>query len=159
MQSKLSMTQSRFFQLSLSFPFLLWLIGLIVFAALSGFSYSLILNHLFDATRVFIPYFIFAAVLWKLAKNRTYGQLTLIALTAPVVWGLFFVFFFIVSTWIANPVVDRTSLWMMAFWATVIAYVAEIIPYVVLSIFRNNFSQDDQPKKSSGMPEDIRQPA
>ena len=159
MKSRLSMTQSRFFQISLSFPLLLWLIGLIVYAAFNGFSYSLIVNHLFDATRVFVPYFIFAAVLWRLARHKTYGQLTLVAIAAPVVWGLFFVLCFILSTWIANPGVDRASLWMMAFWATVIAYVAEIIPYIILSIFKNDFRQEDHQKKTSGMTEDMRQPA
>ena len=157
MKSSLSMTQSKFFQLCLFFPFAAWLIGLVVFAILNNFSYSIILNHVFDATRVFVPYLVFAAGVWKLVNNRTYGQLLFIAFVAPVLWGLFFLLCFVLSSFITKPDVDRTALWMMAFWATVVAYLAEIIPYTVLMTFKNDFKPAAQQKEVSELQKDIRQ--
>ena len=134
------MTQSRFFQISLFFPIVLWFLGLLVFSLINKQGYDFIVKHMFDAFRVFVPYFLFAAVMWKLAGNKHYRQLTLMAFAMPIVWGFFFTLCYILHSYLLDPMVDRTVLWIMAFWATLVAYFIEVIPFVVLTIFKNDFT-------------------
>jgi hypothetical protein len=134
------MTQSRFFQLSLFFPGILWVLGLLVFSFANRQGYDFIIKHMFDAFRVFLPYLIFAAVIWKLVRDKTYRQLVLIAFVIPIVWGVFFTLCYIVHSYLMDPMVDKNVLWMMAFWATFVAYLIEVIPFIVLSVFKGDFA-------------------
>lgn len=135
-----AMTHSRFFQLSLFFPVVLWLLGLLIFSIVNKEGHNFILKHMFDAFRVFVPYLIFAAAIWKLVSNRPYRQLVLFAFAVPIVWGVFFTLCYIVHSYIMDPMVDKNVLWMMSFWATFVAYLVEIIPFLVLMIFKGDFA-------------------
>ena len=137
------MTQSRFFQLSLFFPFILWFVCLLVFSIVTRESNNFILNNLYDAYRVFVPYLIFAALIWKLARSRPYRLLMLMAFMTPIIWGVFFTFFYMVVTFIRDRIIDKWYiLCIMAFWATVVAYLFEILPYLILIIFKDDFKAD-----------------
>jgi hypothetical protein len=97
---------------------------------------------MFDAFRVFLPYLIFAAGVWRLANNKPYRQLTLLAFVVPIIWGVFFTLCYILHSYLMDPMVDRNVLWIMAFWATFVAYIVEIIPYLILTIFKGDFKAD-----------------
>jgi hypothetical protein len=133
------MTQSRFFQLSLSFPMLLWFLGLLVFSIVNKEGYAFIIKHMFDAVRVFVPYLLFAAGVWRLAASKPHRILILIAFVAPIIWGLFFTVCYYLNAIVTDQVRDLKVLLMMAFWATVVAYLAEAIPHIILTIFKNDF--------------------
>jgi hypothetical protein len=144
------MTQTRFFQLSLFFPFVLWCLGLLVFSLAQKQDDGLILNNLHNGYRVFVPYLIFAALLWKLARNKPYRLLNLIAAVMPVAWGIFFTLFYMVMTYFIERTVDKGHvLCIMAFWATVVAYLAEVIPFLVLVIFKNDFKTGNNETKEA----------
>jgi len=99
-----------------------------------------ILKNLFNACRVFVPYLIFAAVVWKLASKKPYRLLIPLASVVPIVWGVFFTLFYMLMSYIAERTVDPWYvLCIMAFWAAVVAYLAEIIPFLVLTIFKDDF--------------------
>lgn len=136
------MTKSRFFQWSLAFPLVLWFVGLLVFSIVNREGYAFIVKHMFDAVRVFVPYVIFAAGVWKLSANRPHHVLMLIAFIAPIIWGVFFTICYLVNAIITDQVRDLHILLIMAFWATLVAYLSEIIPYIVLSIFKNDFKPE-----------------
>ena len=138
------MTQSRFFQLSLLFPFVLWCICLLLFSALYKEGSAFIINNLFNAFRVFLPYLVFAAVVWKLASNKPYRLLIPLAAAIPIVWGVFFTLFYVLISYAAERNVDQWHvLLIMAFWATVVAYLAEIIPFLILTVFREDFKSSE----------------
>jgi len=134
------MTQSRFFQVSLFFPIVLWFLGLLVFSLINKQGYDFIGKHMLDAFRVFVPYFLFAAVMSKLARNKHFRQLTHMAFVMPIIWGFFFTLCYILHSYLMDPMVDRNVLWIMAFWATFVAYLIEVIPFVILTIFKNDFA-------------------
>lgn len=136
------MTQSRFFQLSLFFPLILWFLGLLVFSAVNKEGYAFIIKHMFDAVRVFVPYLLFAAGVWKLAANKSHRILILIAFVAPIIWGVFFTLCYLLNAIVTDEVRDLKVLLMMAFWATLVAYFAEAIPHIVLTIFKNDFKPE-----------------
>jgi len=136
------MTQSRFFQLSLFFPLVLWFLGLLVFSVVNKEGYAFIIKHMFDAVRVFVPYLLFAAGVWKLAANKSHRILILIAFVAPIIWGFFFTLCYLLNAIVTDQVRDLKVLLMMAFWATVVAYLAEAIPHIVLTIFKNDFKPE-----------------
>lgn len=136
------MTQSRFFQLSLCFPVILWFLGLLVFSIVNKEGYAFIIKHMFDAIRVFVPYLLFAAGVWKIAANKPHRILILIAFVAPIVWGIFFTLCYLLNAIVTDQVRDLKVLLMMAFWATVVAYLAEAIPHIVLTIFKNDFKPE-----------------
>jgi len=134
------MTQSRFFQLSLLFPFVLWGLCLVAFSVVYREGADFILKNLFNACRVFVPYLIFAAAIWKLASEKPYRLLLPLASVVPIVWGVFFTLFYILISYIVEHTVDPWHvLCIMAFWAAVVAYLAEIIPFLILTIFKDNF--------------------
>jgi pilus assembly protein TadC len=134
------MTQSRFFQLSLLFPFVLWCICLLVFSLAYREGADFILKNIFNACRVFVPYLIFAAVVWKLASEKPYRLLIPLASVVPIVWGFFFTLFYMLISYIFERSLDAWHvLCIMAFWATVVAYLAEIIPFLILTIFKDDF--------------------
>jgi hypothetical protein len=136
------MTQSKFFQISLLFPLILWFLGLLVFSIVNKEGYAFIIKHMFDAVRVFVPYLLFAAGVWKVAANKPHRILILIAFVAPIIWGLFFTFCYLLNAIVTDQVRDLKVLLMMAFWATVVAYLAEAIPHIVLTIFKNDFKPE-----------------
>ncbi len=146
------MTQSRFFQLSLLFPFILWFLGLLVFSIVNKEGYAFIIKHMFDAVRVFVPYLLFAAGVWKLAAHRPHRVLILIAFVAPIVWGLFFTFCYLLNAIVTDQVRDLNVLLMMAFWATLVAYFAEAIPHIILTIFKNDFRPEVTEEIGSASP-------
>jgi len=136
------MTQSRFFQISLLFPFILWFLGLLVFSIVNKEGYAFIIKHMFDAIRVFVPYLLFAAGVWKLAAHKPHRVLILIAFVSPIVWGLFFTLCYLLNAIVTDQVRDLNVLLMMAFWATLVAYLAEAIPHIILTIFKNDFKPE-----------------
>ncbi len=138
------MTQSRFFQLSLFFPFALWCLCLLVFSVLYKEGADFILKNLFNACRVFIPYLIFAAVVWKLASKKTYRLLIPLASVVPIVWGIFFTLFYMLMSYMLEHTVSPWHvLCIMAFWAAVVAYLAELIPFLILTIFKDDFKSSE----------------
>jgi hypothetical protein len=137
------MTQSRFFQISLFLPFVLWCLFLFFFSFLYKAGAEFILDNLTNAYRVFVPYLIFATVLWKLIRNRPYRLLILAAMLVPLVWGIFFTLFYVVATLITQYVVETWYiLLIMGFWAAFVAYVFEAIPLLILTIFKDDFKSD-----------------
>jgi len=143
------MTQSRFFQVSLFFPFVLWCFFLILFSVVYKQGARFILDNLHTVYRVFVPYFVFAAVLWKLAGRRSYRSLLLLASVTPIAWGLFFVFFYILMTVLRRETMEPLHiLGIMAFWATVVGYILEIIPLLILNIFKDAFRELSEGPKS-----------
>jgi hypothetical protein len=146
------MTQSRFFQLSLFFPLILWFLGLLVSSIVYKEGYAFIIKHLFDAVRVFVPYLLFAAGVWKLAAHKPHRILILIAFVAPIIWGVFFTFCYLLIAIVTDQVRDLMVLLMMAFWATVVAYLAEAIPHIVLTIFKNDFKPEVSEEIGSASP-------
>jgi hypothetical protein len=135
------MTQSRFFQLALFFPLVLWGLCLLVFSLAYEEGAEFILKNLYYAYRVFVPYLIFAAAVWKVANNKPYKMLVLLASVVPVIWGVFFTLFYVVMSFIVERKIDEAwhVLCIMAFWATVVAYLVEIIPFLLLAIFKDHF--------------------
>ncbi|MBF0557570.1 MAG: hypothetical protein HQL08_02195 [Nitrospirae bacterium] len=137
------MTKSRFFQLSLFFPFGVWCIYLIVSSLLNGLDISLLLSRLFDAYPIFIPYFIFAAILWKLSDKKPFIQLVILALVAPLLWGFFYAFSHAVQYYFKQKAVEPFSiLAIMVFWATVAGYLIEAVPLIVLTVLRNDLKSE-----------------
>lgn len=136
------MTQSRFFQLSLFFPFILWSLCLLAFSLIYREGADFILKNLFNACRVFVPYLIFAAVVWRLATGKPYRLLIPLASILPIAWGVFFTLFYMLISYAAERALDPWHvLCIMAFWAAVIAYLAEIIPFLILTIFKDDFKR------------------
>jgi hypothetical protein len=135
------MTQSRFFQLALFFPLALWCLCLLVFSLVYAQGAEFILKNLYYAYRVFVPYLFFAAAVWKVATDKPYRMLVLLASVVPVIWGVFFTLFYVTMSFIVEGKIDEAGhvLCIMAFWATVVGYFVEIIPFLVLAIFKDHF--------------------
>jgi hypothetical protein len=149
------MTPSRFFQLSLFFPFVLWCLCLILFSILYKAGAELILDNLTNAYRVFVPYFIFAAILWKIIKGKPYRLLILAALIVPLVWGVFFTLFYVAATLITRQIMEPWYvLFIMGFWAAIVAYIMEALPLLILSIFKDDF-RPDTGEQGRGAPESL----
>ena len=138
------MTQSRFFQLALFFPFILWCLCLLVFSLVYEQGAEFILKNLYYAYRVFVPYLFFAAAIWKLAAEKPYRLLVLLASVVPIIWGVFFTLFYMMMSYIVEGKVDETwyVLCIMAFWATLVGYFVEIIPFLALVVFKEHFKSD-----------------
>jgi len=97
------------------------------------------MNNMSDALRVFVPYLIFAAAVWKLAKNKPYKTLIFLAFVVPIAWGFFFTLCYMPYSYFKEKMLDWYILCIMGFWATLVAYFAEVIPYLILVIFKGNF--------------------
>ena len=137
------MTQSRFFQLSLFFPFVVWFLYLLISSLLNHRDIGLILSDLFDAYPIFIPYFIFAAMLWKLSSKKTFSQLVILALIAPVLWGFFYAISHSVQYYCKEKAIEPLSiLGIMIFWAMAVGYVVEAVPLIVLTVFKDDLKSD-----------------
>ena len=142
------MTQSRFFQYSLLFPVLMWALGMLGYSLFFLRDYSIIMKILLDALRVFVPYSFFAAAIWKLARNRPYRALKFMAFVIPIAWGVFFTLCYMPYSYFKERLLDGHILCIMGFWATVVAYFAELMPYFVLVSFKDHFR--DSPARGAG---------
>jgi hypothetical protein len=144
------MTHSRFFQLSLSFPIVVWAVGLFGYSLISRQTHDFIVKNMLDALRVFVPYLIFAAAVWKLAKNKPYRTLVFLAFVVPIIWGIFFTLCYMPYSYFKEKLLDWYILCIMGFWATFVAYFAEVIPYVILITFKDVFQ--DAPMTNRAVP-------
>ena len=134
------MTQSRFFQVSLVLPVAMWGVGLLIFSLVLKHDSGAFQQNLYNGHHIFLPYLIFAALIWNLVNNKPYGLLMFMAFVVPILWGCFFTLWYVAVTYIQN---GSTETWfvlsIMAFWATLVAYVFEIIPLWVLGKFKTYF--------------------
>ena len=134
------MTQWRFFQVSLFLPFLLWCGGLLLVYSVFQHGNADLLKNVTTGYRVFVPYLLFSILLWKRVKHKPYRSLKFSAFIVPILWGLFFTVWYIAISLISGKTMEPLHiLCIMAFWATVVAYLAELIPFVILVIFKDDF--------------------
>lgn len=147
------MTRSRFFQVSLFFPLLLWCACLLVLSLMYEQGARFFLDNLATAYRVFVPYFIYAALLWRVAHGKPYRSLILLASVVPIVWGVFFVLFYILMSVVRRETMEPLHiLAIMAFWATVVGYLLELIPLFLLNMFKESFRPESE-SPASAQPE------
>jgi len=143
------MTQSRFFQISLFLPVAVWGLGLLIFSFMLRHASDVILQNLYNGHHIFVPYLIFAAVIWNLVNNKPYGLLMAMAFIVPILWGFFFTLWYVVVTYIQDgSTEDLFVLSVMVFWATVVGFLFEIIPLLVLSKFKTKFKAVEQPNNA-----------
>jgi hypothetical protein len=139
------MTQSRFFQISLLLPVAVWGLGLLIFSFMLRHANDVILQNLYNGHHIFVPYLIFAAVIWNLVNNKPYGLLMFMAFIVPILWGFFFTLWYILATYIQDgSTEDWFVLSIMVFWATFAGFLFEIIPLLVLSKFKTKFKAVEQ---------------
>ena len=134
------MTQSRFFQVSLALPVAMWGMGLLLFSLVLRHDSGAFQQNLYNGHHIFLPYLIFAVVVWKLVNNKPYGLLMFMAFAVPILWGCFFTLWYVAVSYIQN---GSTETWfvlsIMAFWATVVGFLFEILPLWVLRKFKTYF--------------------
>jgi hypothetical protein len=139
------MTPSRFFQVSLALPVVLWGMGLLIFSLVLRHDSGAIQQNLYNGHHIFLPYLIFAVVIWNLVNNKPYGLLLFMAFAVPILWGCFFTLWYVVVTYIQD---GSTETWfvlsIMAFWATLVGFLFEIIPFLILRKFKTNFKAVEQ---------------
>ena len=139
------MTQSRFFQISLFLPVAVWGLGLLIFSFMLRHANDVILQNLYNGHHIFVPYLIFAAVIWILVNNKPYGLLMFMAFIVPILWGFFFTLWYVLATYIQDGSrEDWFVLSLMVFWATLVGFLFEIIPFLVLSKFKTKFKAVEQ---------------
>jgi len=139
------MTQSRFFQVSLFLPVAVWGLGVLILSFALRQDNAVIWENLYNGYHIFVPYIVFAAVIWHLARNRPYGLLMFLAFIVPILWGFFFTLWYIVVTYIQDKSVDTLFvLSIMVFWATFVGYLFEIIPFLVLRKLRTRLRAVEQ---------------
>lgn len=144
------MTHSRFFQVSLALPVVLWGAGLLIFSLALNHDSGAFKQNLINGHHIFLPYVIFAAAIWILVNNKPYGLLLFMAFAVPILWGCFFTLWYAVVTYIQDGSTETLFvLSIMAFWATLVGYLCELIPLWVIRKFRTKFSaakqKDDVP--------------
>ena len=139
------MTQSRFFQVSLLLPVAVWGLGLLIFSFVLKQDHAVILQNLYNGHHIFVPYLIFAAVIWKLVSNKPYGLLMFMAFIVPILWGFFFTLWYVLVTYIQH---GSRETWfvlsIMVFWATFVGFLFELIPLYVLSKLKTRFKAVEQ---------------
>jgi hypothetical protein len=139
------MTPSRFFQVSLALPVVLWGMGLLIFSLVLRHDSGAIQQNLYNGHHIFLPYLIFAVVIWNLVNNKPYGLLMFMTFAVPILWGCFFTLWYVVVTYIQD---GSTETWfvlsIMAFWATLVGFLFEIIPFLILRKFKTNFKAVEQ---------------
>jgi hypothetical protein len=136
--------------LSLSFPIVVWAVGLFGYSLISRQTHDFIVKNMLDALRVFVPYLIFAAAVGKVAKNKPYRTLVFLAFVVPIIWGIFFTLCYMPYSYFKEKLLDWYILCIMGFWATFVAYFAEVIPYVILITFKDVFQ--DAPMTNRAVP-------
>ena len=139
------MTQSRFFQVSLFFPVAVWGLGLLIFSFVLRLDNGVIWQNLYNGHHIFVPYLIFAAVIWKLVSNKPYGLLMFMAFIVPILWGFFFTLWYVLVTYIQHRSIETWFvLSIMVFWATFVGFLFELIPLYVLSKLKTKFKAVEQ---------------
>jgi hypothetical protein len=139
------MTQSRFFQVSLLFPVAVWGLGLLIFSFVLRQNNGIIWQNLYNGYHIFVPYLIFAVVIWRLVSNKPYGLLMFMAFIVPILWGFFFTLWYVMATYIQDRSIETWFvLLIMVFWATLVGFLFEIIPLLVLSKLKTKFKADEQ---------------
>ena len=139
------MTQSRFFQVSLLLPVAVWGLGLLIFSFVLRLDNGVIWQNLYNGHHIFVPYLIFAAVIWKLVSNKPYGLLMFMAFIVPILWGLFFTLWYVLVTYIQHGSIETWFvLSIMVFWATFVGFLFELIPLYVLSKLKTKFKAVEQ---------------
>jgi hypothetical protein len=134
------MTQSRFFQISLGLPIATWVLGLLVISIVQKLDNDAILQNLYLGHRIFIPYIIYAALIWKLVSNKPFGLLMFMAFIVPIMWGLFFTVWYLIANYIQNGTIEALNiLLIMVLWATLAGFLFEIIPLWILRKFKDRF--------------------
>lgn len=135
-----TMTHSRFFQLSLCWPFAAWFLYVLFSSVRDSRGLASVVANLYESYPIFIPYALFAALLWKLSRGREFRQLVMIAAVAPVVWGAFYTSSHLAQFLLKERIFEGWFvLAVMFFWATVVGYVVESIPLIILVIFKDDF--------------------
>jgi hypothetical protein len=147
-ERNLKMTQSRFFQISLVLPVVTWVLGLLVISFAQKLDTDAILQNLYLGHRIFIPYIVYAALIWKLVSNKPYGLLMFMSFIVPILWGLFFTVWYVIATYIQEGTIEALNvLLIMILWATLAGFLFEIIPFWILRKFKTRFRavepQDD----------------
>jgi len=139
------MTQSRFFQVSLLLPVAVWGLGLLIFSFVLRLDNGVIWQNLYNGHHIFVPYLIFAAVIWKLVSNKPYGLLMFMAFIVPILWGFFFTLWYVLVTYIQH---GSRETWfvlsIMVFWATFVGFLFELIPLYVLNKLKTKFKAVEQ---------------
>jgi len=139
------MTQSRFFQVSLLFPAAVWGLGVLIFSFALRQDNDAIWQNLHNGYHIFVPYLIFAAVIWKLVSNKPYGLLMFMAFIVPILWGFFFTLWYVLVTYIQHRSIETWFvLSIMVFWATFVGFLFELIPLYVLSKLKTKFKAVEQ---------------
>ena len=139
------MTQSRFFQVSLLLPVAVWGLGLLIFSFVLRLDNGVIWQNLYNGHHIFVPYLIFAAVIWKLVSNKPYGLLMFMAFIVPILWGFFFTLWYVLVTYIQHGSIETWFvLSIMVFWATFVGFLFELIPLYVLSKLKTRFKAVEQ---------------
>lgn len=139
------MTQSRFFQVSLLLPVVAWGLGLLIFSVVLGQDKGVIWQHLYNGHHIFVPYLIFAIVIWKAVSNKSYGLLMFMAFVVPILWGFFFTLWYVMATYIQD---GSRETWfvlsIMVLWATLVGFLFEIIPFLILRKLKHKFKAVEQ---------------
>lgn len=139
------MTQSRFFQVSLFLPVAVWGLGLLIVSFVLRQDNDVIWQNLYNGHHVFVPYLIFAVVIWNLVSNKPYGLLMFMSFIVPILWGFFFTLWYVLATYIQDGSIETWFvLSIMVFWATLVGFLFEIIPFLVLSKFKTKFKAVEQ---------------
>ena len=139
------MTQSRFFQVSLLLPVAVWGLGLLIFSFVLRLDNGVIWQNLYNGHHIFVPYLIFAAVIWKLVSNKPYGLLMFMAFIVPILWGFFFTLWYVLATYIQHRSIETWFvLSIMVFWATFVGFLFELIPLYVLNKLKTKFKAVEQ---------------
>ena len=139
------MTQSRFFQVSLLLPVAAWGLGLLIFSFVLRQDNAAIMQNLYNGHHIFLPYLIFAVVIWKLVSNKPYGLLMFMAFIVPILWGFFFTLWYVVATYIQQRSIETWFvLSIMVFWATFVGFLFELIPLYVLSKLKTKLKAVEQ---------------
>ena len=139
------MTQSRFFQVSLLLPVAVWGLGLLIFSFVLRLDNGVIWQNLYNGHHIFVPYLIFAAVIWKLVSNKPYGLLMFMAFIVPILWGFFFTLWYVLVTYIQHGSIETWFvLSIMVFWATFVGFLFELIPLYVLNKLKTKFKAVEQ---------------
>jgi hypothetical protein len=139
------MTQSRFFQVSLLLPLAVWGLGLLIVSVMLRHDNNVIWQNLYNGHHIFVPYIIFAVVIWKVVSKKPYGLLMVMAFIVPILWGFFFTLWYVVATYIQDRSVEAWYiLLIMVFWATVVGFLFEVIPFLILSKLKTKFKALEQ---------------
>ncbi|MBS1114196.1 MAG: hypothetical protein H6Q92_1959, partial [Nitrospirae bacterium] len=117
----------------------------LIFSFVLRLDNGVIWQNLYNGHHIFVPYLIFAAVIWKLVSNKPYGLLMFMAFIVPILWGFFFTLWYVLVTYIQHGSIETWFvLSIMVFWATFVGFLFELIPLYVLSKLKTKFKAVEQ---------------